>query len=115
MTFTSQNISALEAIAQVGGLNSSLADPKGVFVLRNEAEEISRIVLGRDDIVGTQRILYVLDLTAANGLFNARDFVIRDQDTIYVTEAPYVQFNKAVAAFFGTLGSVATVDQLANQ
>lgn len=115
VTFTSQNISALEAIAQVGGLNSSLADPKGVFVLRNEAEEISRIVLGRDDIVGTQRILYVLDLTAANGLFNARDFVIRDQDTIYVTEAPYVQFNKAVAAFFGTLGSVATVDQLANQ
>ena len=114
VTFTSQNISALEAVAQVGGLNSSLADPKGVFVLRNEAEEISRIVLDRDDIVGTQRILYVLDLTAANGLFNARDFVIRDQDTIYVTEAPYVQFNKAVAAFFGTLGSVATVDQLAN-
>ena len=115
VTFTSQNISALEAIAQVGGLNSALADPKGVFVLRNEAEEIARIVLDRDDIIGTQRILYVLDLTAANGLFNARDFVIRDQDTIYVTEAPYVQFDKAMAAFFGTLGSVATVDQLANQ
>ena len=78
VTFTSQNISALEAIAQVGGLNSALADPKGVFVLRNEAEEIARIVLDRDDIIGTQRILYVLDLTAANGLFNARDFVIRD-------------------------------------
>ena len=114
VTFTSQTISAVEAIAQVGGLNSNLADPKGVFVLRNEPEEIARIVLDRDDIIGTQRIVYVLDLTEPNGLFNARDFVIRDQDTIYVTEAPYVQFNKAMSAFFGTLSSVSAVDQLAN-
>ena len=112
VTFTSQNISALEAIAQVGGLNSSAADPKGVFVLRNEPEEIAQLVLNRDDIVGTQRLVYVLDLTEPNGLFNARDFVIRDQDTIYVTEAPFVQFSKAMAAFFGTLSSVSAVDQL---
>lgn len=112
VTFTSQTISALQALAQVGGLNTASADPKGVFILRNEPEDISRMVLGRDDIIGTQRIVYVLDLTATNGLFHARDFVIRDQDTIYVTEAPYVQFNKAMAAFFGTLSSVSAVDSL---
>jgi len=113
ITFTSQNISAIEAIAQVGGLNSAAADPKGVFILRNEPEEIARIVLHRDDIVGTQRLLYVLDLTQPNGLFNARDFLIRDQDTVYVTEAPYVRFNKTVAAIFGTLNSVAAADNVA--
>ena len=112
VTFTSQTISAMEALAQVGGLNSAVADPKGVFVLRNEPENIARVVLGRNDIIGTQRIVYVLDLTQPNGLFHARDFVIRDQDTLYVTEAPYVQFNKVMAAFFGTLSSATAVDTL---
>jgi polysaccharide export outer membrane protein len=40
--FQTQSISALEAIASVGGLNPVLADPSGVFVLRNEPEQISR-------------------------------------------------------------------------
>jgi polysaccharide export outer membrane protein len=115
VTFTSQNISAMEAIAQVGGLNPSAADPKGVFVLRNEPENIARMVLDRNDIIGPQRVVYVLDLTGPSGLFNARDFVIRDEDTVYVTEAPYVQFSKAMAALFGTLTSVSTVDQLTSQ
>ena len=112
VTFTSHTISAMQALAQVGGLNSAAADPKGIFVLRDEPEHVARVVLGRDEVVGPQRIVYVLDLTQPNGLFNARDFVIRDQDTIYVTEAPYVQFNKAMGAFFGTLGSASTLNQL---
>ena len=114
VTFTNQTISAMQALAQVGGLNTAAADPKGVFVLRNEPQNIAQAVLGDSSIVGPQRIVYVIDLTAPNGLFNAREFVIRDQDTIYVTEAPYVQFNKAMAAFFGTLGTVSSVDSLAN-
>ncbi|MDG1167783.1 MAG: polysaccharide export protein, partial [Sulfitobacter sp.] len=34
--FESQTLSALEGIAQVGGLNAATADPTGVFVFRNE-------------------------------------------------------------------------------
>jgi polysaccharide export outer membrane protein len=63
MAFESRNLSALEAIAQVGGLNSQLADPTGVFVLRDEPPEIAGGVLGRGDLVGSQRMVYVLDLT----------------------------------------------------
>jgi len=107
--FESQVISAIEAIASVGGLNPSLADPTGVFVLRNEPEEIARAVLGRDDLVGAQRMIYVLDLTAPTGMFEARDFVIRDQDTVYVTEAPITQWNNAIRALTGTLGAANTV------
>ena len=112
VTFTNQSISAMQALAQVGGLSSGTADPKGVFVLRNETDAVANAVMGREDLVGDQRILYVLDLTEPNGLFNAREFTIRDQDTIYVTEAPYVQFNKAMAAFFGTLSSASAIDSL---
>ena len=103
--FQTQTLSALEAIATVGGLNSNLADPKGVFVLRNEPAEIANSVLGRHDLVGDQRMVYVLDLTKPTGLFEARDFLIRDGDTVYVTEAPFVQWSKTIGAITGTANS----------
>ena len=109
--FDTQTLSALEAIATVGGLSSHLADPKGVFVFRNEPVEIARVVLGRNDLVGDQRMVYVLDLTQPNGMFMARDFVIRDGDTLYVTEAPYVQWQKAISVL---TGSAASANQLSN-
>mgnify|MGYP002777723172 CR=1 FL=1 len=104
--FETAEISAIEAIASVGGLTASTADPTGVFVLRNEPESIARRLTGRADIVGTQRVIYVLDLTRPNGMFFARDFAIRDEDTVYVTEAPIVQLNRAISAFTGSLGAV---------
>ncbi|THH36235.1 polysaccharide export protein [Aliishimia ponticola] len=111
--FESHNLSALEAIAQVGGLNSSTADPTGVFVLRNETAVIANAVLNRNDLVGAQRMVYVLDLTQPNGMFMARDFVIRDDDTIYVTEAPFTQWNKAISALTGSATSINALNTLA--
>jgi polysaccharide export outer membrane protein len=110
--FETQTLSALEAIAQVGGLSTNFADPTGVFILRNEPEEIAKAVLGRSDLIGDQRMIYVLDLTKPNGLFSARDFVIRDGDTVYVTEAPYVQWQKTLNAVFGTLNNASAVENL---
>ena len=100
--FTERDISALEAIAQVGGLALTVADPTGVFVLRNEAEPIAREVLARGDLLGAQRMVYVLDLTRPTGMFEARDFLIKDGDTVYVTEAPYTQFTRIITAITGT-------------
>ena len=112
--FETQAISAIEAIASVGGLNPQLADPTGVFVLRNEPEEMARAVLGRDDLTGTQRFVYVLDLTAPTGMFEARDFLIRDGDTVYVTAAPITQWNNAISALTGSLtATVGAADTLA--
>ncbi len=103
--FESQTLSAIEAIAQVGGLATSLADPTGVFVFRNEPAEIANSVLGRKDLRGDQRMVYVLDLTQPTGMFEARDFLIRDGDTVYVTEAPFVQWTKTIGAITGTAGA----------
>ncbi|NBQ28415.1 MAG: hypothetical protein EBU18_10700 [Rhodobacteraceae bacterium] len=105
VSFPTQTISAIEALALVGGLSSVSADPKGVFVFRNEPADIANQVMGRTGLKGAQRMVYVLDLTKPNGVFNARDFVIRDQDTVYVTEAPFTQWNKTIGAITGTLGS----------
>ena len=112
VTFESQTLSAIEAIAQVGGLNSNLADPTGVFVFRNEPEAIASQLTNRTDLTGSQRVAYVLDLTEPNGVFMARDFAIRDGDTVYVTEAPYSQFNKTISAIFGSLNAVDSVSSI---
>jgi len=110
VTFDSQTLSAIEAIATVGGLQTAAADPTGVFILRNEPAEIANQVLGRNDLIGDQRMVYVLDLTRPNGMFMARDFSVRDQDTLYVTEAPFAQWSKVISAITGSLGVVGTVD-----
>ena len=107
--FETQSLSAIEAIANVGGLSSSLADPTGVFIFRNEPAEIANAVLGRTDLIGDQRFVYVLDLTQPTGMFEARDFLVRDGDTVYVTEAPYVQWTKTLSAITGATGAADTL------
>jgi len=112
--FDTQSISAIEAIARVGGLNPNLADPTGVFVFRNEPAEIANQLLGREDLIGAQRLVYVLDLTEPNGMFLARDFAIRDGDTVYVTEAPYTQFSKVISALTGPVSTAGAIANLSN-
>ena len=113
--FETQNLSVLEAITQVGGLNAATADPKGIFIFRNEPAEVANVVMGRNDLQGAQRLVYVLDLTQPNGMFQARDFVIRDGDTLYVTEAPFTQWNKVIAALTGSAASVNSLSSVTGQ
>lgn len=106
-----EQINATEAVAMVGGLSTQTADPTGVFVLRDEPAQIASNVLGRT-VGGTTRMAYVLDLTQPNGLFLARDFIVRDGDLVYVTEAPYVRWQKTLGAITGATGSARNVQSL---
>jgi polysaccharide biosynthesis/export protein len=110
--FATQSLTAIEALAQVGGLNAQLADPTGIFIFRTEGAAVANKVLGRSDLTGRQRFIYVLNLTDPMGIFEARDFDIRDGDTVYVTEAPYAQFTKALAALNGTATSANAISSL---
>ena len=114
LPFDSPTLSAVEAIAQVGGLQATSADPTGVFILRNEPAEIANQVLGRNDLVGAQRMVYVLDLTRPNGMFMARDFAVRDEDTLYVTEAPFTQWSRTISALLTPVTSVGSVASTAS-
>lgn len=111
--FDTPNLTALEAVAKVGGLNTNLADPKGLFIMRDESPAIAAAVLGQAGLKEPQRVAYVLDLTQPDGIFNARDFVIRDGDTIYVTEAPYVQWQKTLSVLTGTASSANAISSAA--
>ena len=95
--FNKRDMSVLEAIATVGGLDGRAANPRGVFVFRDDSAEVANRVLGRNDLVGEQRMVYVLNLTEPDGMFSAREFRIRDEDTIYTTEAPFGTWARVLA------------------
>ncbi len=111
--FPKPTMSAIEAIAFLGGLNSSLADPTGIFIFRDETAEYANRVLGRNDFETPKRFAYVLDLTEPTGVFLGRDFQIRDGDTIYVTEAPYVQWTKTLSVLTSSVGAAGTLSSSA--
>ena len=67
-------------------------------MFRDETEKVSNRVTQQADLKGNQRLIYVLDRTKPNGIFMARGFLIRDQDAVYVTDAPVTKWNKAIAA-----------------
>ena len=81
-------------------------------MFRDEPAKIANKVLGRSDLTHDQRMVYVLDLTSPNGVFVARDFDIRNGDTVYVTEAPYTQFNKVLAAIVAPVGTASSISSL---
>lgn len=110
ISFTTHNPTALEALASVGGLRSYTSDPRGIFVFREEPEFVARKVLGDVELMGPQQVAYIIDLTSQGGMFTAKDFEIRSEDTVYVTESPYVTWNKLVRAVIGTLGTASALN-----
>ena len=85
VTFPDDRLAALDAVALIGGLQDGAADLKGVLILR----EYPREALGAG-VRGPlqERVVFVLDLTSADGLFAAREFQIMPRDTVFATESP---------------------------
>jgi polysaccharide export outer membrane protein len=56
----------------------------------------------------------VLNLTEPSGLFSAREFIIRDEDTVYVTEAPFAAWSRVLGVGATTVSLAGSVAALAN-
>ena len=110
VNFETKNPSAIEALALIGGLNSNTSNPRGIFVFRVESAEMANRILGRDDITTPQKFAYVIDLTQDSELFTAREFEIESEDTIYVTEAPYVAWQRILGSIVGSLNTFSSID-----
>lgn len=108
--FTSGNPNMVDALADIGGLDSRTADPSGIFIFRVESAEVANAVLETDTFTTPQRLAYVIDLTAQESIFTAQTFRLRNQDTIYITEAPFSQWSRVLEAVAGTID---TFDNLA--
>ncbi len=102
--FPESDLSALEAIAFIGGVNAGTANPESVLILREyDPSEV------RDGVYGPpqERVVFIIDLTHADGLFSAGRFMIEDGDLIYGTES-------ALGPFLAALGLGNTVTNTLN-
>lgn len=104
-TFTKDDISAMDAVAIMGGLQDNKADPKGLLVLREyAASDISAGLRGPRKT----RVVFSLDLTTADGLFSARKFQINPDDLVMVTESPIndvLTVSNIIGNFFGVFSA----------
>jgi polysaccharide export outer membrane protein len=82
--FPKEDLSALEALALVGGVNASSANPESILVMREYAPNAVR-----DGIAGPpkERVVFTIDMTTADGVFSAGKFLLEDGDLIYGTES----------------------------
>jgi len=108
--FLSKDPNVVDALSAVSGLNGNVADPRGIFIFRIEPAEVANAVLETDEFTTPQRVAYVIDLTKEESIFTAQAFRIRDRDTVYVTEAPFVSWSRVLETVAGTIN---TLDNLA--
>lgn len=95
--FDRENITAIEALAMLGGLDDIRANLKGVLVLREYGRDDVRIDSSGPD---KRQIVFAIDLTSADGLFAAGKFNINPKDLVMATESPVTSVNTV----FGLVG-----------
>lgn len=108
-TFTKDNVSAMDAVAIMGGFQDNKADPKGLLVLREYPASASRAgVRGPRQ----SRVVFSLDLTTADGLFSARRFQINPDDLVMATESPIndaLTVSNVIGNFFGVFSAAGNI------
>lgn len=116
--FEASGISLMQALARAGGLNDSRADAQGVFVFRYEnptvltAEQMQSVPMQfRSKAVP---VVYRLNLKDPLNYIIARDFEIRNQDVIYVSNAPAVEFSKFLGMVSQSVYSIVNIRDIAN-
>jgi polysaccharide biosynthesis/export protein len=118
LPFGAGHLNLAQAIAKAGGLQDTRADPAGVFLFRFEPPPVASAIQAPPAATqpdGTAAILYHLDLQQADGYFLAERFPVKEDDLIYVANAPTVQLEKffiLVSSISGTaLGAAAIATQ----
>lgn len=97
--FPTQQVTALEALSIIGGVAEERADAQGILILRRYP--VAKVTADRSG-PDHPRTVFTLDLTSADGLFSADQFLIEPGDLVYVSESPIT----AAGSILGVLGSV---------
>lgn len=84
MTFPENEITAMEAVALLGGLKDERANAQSVLVLRNYGMLPPKAAPSGPP---APKVIFAMDLTSAEGLFAAGAFPMQDRDLLIVTEA----------------------------
>lgn len=108
-TFSKDEVSAMDAVSIMGGINDAKADPQGLLILREyPASAIRSGVRGPRQT----RVVFTVDLTSADGLFSARNFQINPNDLLVATESPVndvLTVSNIIGNFFGVFSAAGSI------
>ena len=109
--FNRDDISALDAMSIVGGINDSRANPQGILILREyPTSAVSAGVRGPRKT----RVVFTLDLTTSDGLFSARNFNIHSGDLVLATESPLTNTRTIIGLVGSAFGIINAASGLSN-
>jgi polysaccharide export outer membrane protein len=94
---TKHNLTLLEALGQVGGLNDVRANKTGVYVFRMGDLEVNPTARGR---------VFRLDLFQPVSIFVAQQFGLQPRDVVYVTNAPLYEYDKILTSIYRTFSII---------
>lgn len=104
------DVSLVEAISRIGGLNDNQANPEGLFVFRYEDSKLlAELGLLEDGYqLPKAPVIYRLNLRKGKSFFFGQSFEVRDKDIIYVANS----FSSELRKFIGILTGVTGVARL---
>ncbi len=97
-SFDGPRITMADGISRAGGLHEDRADPRAVFLLRQEPAARMR-ALGLpvpDEAAETVPTVYWVDLLEPGAIFLANSFPMRAQDVLLVSSAPFTDVSRAL-------------------
>ena len=106
--FDSDSVTALRAVAMMGGLADSRADPRGILVLRRYPPEALTGPTPPPD----RRVVFSFDLTGADGLFSADEFALQDGDIVLATQSPGTTTQRVLGLFGAVVGAGRVLNEL---
>ncbi|MDE3177582.1 MAG: polysaccharide export protein [Pseudomonadota bacterium] len=109
LPFGNDTLTLAQALVKVGGVADYRADARGVFVFRYEQPSVLRALRPDSPLAhadGKVPVVYHVDLKDPNGLFMEQRFQIANRDLIFISNAPSIELEKAVAIFNGILTPV---------
>jgi len=101
--FAKLNPTLLDALSQVGGLSNQAASNTGVFVFRLREPHAWQDADGQWQ---EGPVIFKFNMARPEMMFIAQAFGVRPDDTIYVTNAPAVEWMRAIAPIATTIATV---------
>jgi polysaccharide export outer membrane protein len=95
LTFDDTRITLADALAKVGGLEDDRANTRAVFLYRTEDRAtLAKLGSVPDTMPEKMPTIYVLDLSEAAGYFYAQRMMMRNEDLLFVSNAPATDLTK---------------------
>lgn len=100
------DLTLIETLGRLGGLDDNRANASGVFVFRYENAELLKNMglLSAEYSLVKAPVIYRIDMKQAKSYFFAQSFTVRDKDIVYVANSFGGQLQKFVKILAGVTG-----------